>query len=110
MRIHLNSLRIPLALGIAVGLSSLGSAQSNLRPGTNVSLSNLGGIGSPTGSRTGAFPNGMQSWGVSTTSCNVGSVHVPWIADMNIDHPAIGMFMYRDHRGRCEHISLFTGV
>jgi hypothetical protein len=86
------------------------AAQPNVRPGTNVS-NFISGIGSPfSGNRFGAFPNGQQAFGVSTTSCNVGTVNVPWLVDMNHDHPQIGMMMYREFNGRFEQISLFNGV
>ena len=103
-------MRTLLVLGAVLGLPVLAAAQQNVRPGTNVSLSNLGGVASPSGAHTGTFPNGLQSFGVSTTSCNVGSVNVPWLADMNIDHPQIGMWIYREYQGRFEQISLFNGV
>lgn len=110
MRIHLRTPRVVASVMAIAGLLSIAQAQGNVRPGTNVSLSTLGGIGSPTDSRNGTFPAGTQSWGISTTSCNVGTVGVPWLARMNIDHPSIGMFMYREYQGRFEQISLFKGV
>ena len=110
MRIHLRGRLAAPAIAAVLGLLSLANAQGNLRPGTDVSLSNLGGIGSPSGSRNGTFPNGTQSWGVSTTSCNVGAINVPWLSRMNVDHPSIAMFMYREYQGRFEQISKFMGV
>lgn len=101
-------LALSLVLGLGVGVA----AQPNVRPGTDVT-NTLGSIGSPSptsGGRFGTFPNGQQAWGVSTTSCNVGTVNVPWLRDMNHDHPMIGMWMYRLYNGRIEQISLFTGV
>lgn len=96
--------------GAVIALQIVASAQSNVRPGTDVSLSDLGGVASPTGAHSGTFPNGTQSWGVTTTSCNVGTVHVPWRRDMDVDHPQIGMWIYRDYQGRFEQVSLFQGV
>ena len=95
-----------------LALASAVVAQPNVRPGTNVSLSTLGSLGSPSGSssRIGSYPTGQQAWGVSTTSCNVGTVNVPWIRDMNVDHPQMGMWMYREYNGRLEQISIFRGV
>ncbi len=95
-----------------LALSATVVAQPNVRPGTDVLLSTLGGLGSPSGtsSRIGTYPTGQQSWGVSTTSCNVGTINVPWIRDMNVDHPQMGMWMYREYNGRLEQISTFIGV
>lgn len=93
-------------------LAAAATAQPNLRPGTDVS-NLLGTIGSPAatqGGRLGTFPTGQQAWGVSTTSCNVGTINVPWLRDMNVDHPEMGMWMYREYNGRFEQISLFIGV
>lgn len=97
---------------LSLALASAVAAQPNIRPGTDVT-NTLGSLGSPSptsGGRFGTFPNGQQSWGVTTTSCNVGTVNVPWLRDMNVDHPQIGMWMYREYNGRLEQISLFTGV
>jgi hypothetical protein len=98
-----------LALLSTLGLGVALAAQPNIRPGTNVT-NTLGSIGSPTGGRTGTYPNGEQAWGVTTTSCNTGTVNVPWLRDMNVDHPQMGMWMYRLYNGRLEQISKFIGV
>lgn len=95
-----------------LGVSSALAAQPNLRPGTDVTntLGSLGSPGTTQGGRFGTFPNGQQTWGVTTTSCNVGTINVPWLRDMNVDHPQMGMWMYREYNGRFEQISQFTGV
>jgi len=101
-----------LALGTLLGLVSSLQAQPNIRPGTDVT-NTIGSVSSPQatqGGRVGTFPNGQQAWGITTTSCNVGSVNVPWLRDMNVDHPQIGMWMYREYNGRFEQISQFIGV
>lgn len=95
-----------------LGVSAALQAQPNIRPGTDVG-NTIGGIGSPapsSGGRIGTFPNGEQAWGITTTSCNLGTVNVPWLRDMNVDHPQIGMWMYREYNGRFEQISEFVGV
>ena len=101
-------MRIAFLLALAASLA----AQPNVRPGTDVK-NTISGIASPFitgGGRTGTYPNGQQTFGVTTTSCNVGTVNVPWLVDMNTDHPQMGMWLYREYNGRFEQISLFKGV
>jgi hypothetical protein len=104
-------MQIPIVFS-ALALAAALTAQPNLRPGTDVS-NTLGSVGSPpaaSGGRFGTYPNGQQAWGVATTSCNVGTINVPWLRDMNVDHPEMGMWMYRELDGRFEQVSLFRGV
>ncbi len=98
-----------LAFVSLLGFTAAVAAQPNIRPGTNVT-NTLGSLGSPAGAHTGTFPTGQQSWGVTTTSCNIGTINVPWLRDMNVDHPQMGMWMYRLYNGRLEQISQFMGV
>ena len=98
-------MRTLFRLAPIVTLAAVLPAQPNLRPGTNVKLSTLGSIGVP-----GPMVGTQQPWGVSTTSCNIGTVNVPWLQDMNVDHPQMGMWMYREYQGRFEQISIFRGV
>lgn len=99
------------ALGAgAIGLTALlafaptAAAQSNVIPGTDVSLGLLGEISAV--GREGAFPNGLNGAAMSTTSCNVGSVDVPWFAPMDEDHPFIAFMVTReDDSGRIYQIS-----
>ncbi len=105
-------MRIPLLFTLAASVAASLVAQPNVRPGTDVK-NTISGISSPfssSGGRFGTFPNGHQTFGVTTTSCNVGTVNVPWLVDMNVDHPQMGMFLYRDYNGRFEQVSLFQGV
>lgn len=60
------------------------------------SLSSLG--------RTGAYPNGENGLSMRTTSCNVGTVDIPWNAPMQVTHPVIAMNLYRMKNGRFEQI------
>src|SRR5687768_800288 len=94
-----------LAGGALVVCCSLpwASAQSNAIPGTDVRLGALG----PTQVFThqGTFPTGLISIAVATTSCNVGTVDVPWQAAMDPDHPFIGFLFAREANGRFEQIS-----
>lgn len=46
--------------------------------------------------REGTYPNGLAGVSMSTTSCNVGNVDVPWLAPMDEDHPGIAMALYRE--------------
>ncbi|MBK9383706.1 MAG: hypothetical protein IPN34_02615 [Planctomycetes bacterium] len=79
------------------------SAQSNLRPGTDVSLGILGPIDEV--GRSGTYPNGTQAVAMETTSCNLGSVNVPWAAAMGEDHPLIAFLVARETNGRLIQIS-----
>lgn len=55
---------------------------------------------------TGTFPNGAVAAAMSTTSCNVGTVDVPWLAPMEEQHPVIHMALYRLLNGRFEQIGV----
>lgn len=62
--------------------------------------------------REGAYPNGRVGIGIVTTSHNVGTVNVDWIAAgfpgevLDNRHPFIGQNMYRLRSGRLEQIGL----
>ncbi|MFG0328385.1 MAG: hypothetical protein ACF8PN_00670 [Phycisphaerales bacterium] len=57
--------------------------------------------------RQGTFPTGRTGFAMSTTSCNVGNVRVPWFAPMDPRHPFIGQNLYRiNGEGRLEQIGL----
>jgi hypothetical protein len=90
-----------LALFGAVPASAL--AQPGAYPGVDVALGILGSL--DTYSRAGTFPNGHQSFGMSTTSCNLGSVNAPWFAPMNAVHPTIWFILARESNGRLVQIS-----
>lgn len=60
--------------------------------------------GLTTMSRDGTYPTGISGLSAATTSCNVGTVDVPWIAAMDERHPCIGLAMYREENGRLEQI------
>ncbi|MFG0317792.1 MAG: hypothetical protein ACF8XB_11000 [Planctomycetota bacterium JB042] len=96
------SLRLLVPLGIAAA-AGVASGQPNTIPGTDVELGILDGIN--VHAHTGAFPTGEMSMSMSTTSCNVGSVNVPWLAPMNPDHPFIAFMVARETDGRLEQIS-----
>jgi hypothetical protein len=54
----------------------------------------------------GTFPNGSVAVSMATTSCNVGTVDVPWLAPMEKQHPVIHMALYRLLDGRFEQIGV----
>lgn len=56
--------------------------------------------------REGTYPNGVTGVTMATTSCNVGTVDVPWLAPMQEDHPLIHMALYRLKDGRFEQIGV----
>jgi hypothetical protein len=85
-----------------------GAADAGPGPGDggalDVSLSTLGTIVEK--NHEGAFPNGRQSMSMSTTSCNVGGVSVPWQQAMDPDHPGIAMQLYREMGNRFEQVGV----
>ena len=92
-----------LFLGVLLGLAPMADAQPNQEPGKDVSLGILGGIYRM--GRTGSYPNGTCGLAMSTTSCNVGSIDLPWLAPMNPDHPFIGFLVVRDEGDRMVQVS-----
>lgn len=80
------------------------SAQQNEIPGTDVSLGLLQELVQQ--GHQGPFPSGVTAVSMSTTSCNLGSVNVPWFATMEEDHPFIAFLLAReDDSGRFVQIS-----
>ncbi len=90
-------------LVLAASLSPAASAQPNLRPGTDVSLGGLGDISGL--AHVGTFPNGRMALAMETTSCNLGTVNVPWKKAMNADHPFIAFLIARETGDRMVQIS-----
>ena len=88
---------------LACALAAPAAAQINIVPGTDVSLGALGNVS--TMGREGTFPNGLNGVVMSTTSCNLGTVAVPWEQAMDPDHPFIAFLMARVKDGRMEQIS-----
>ncbi|MFT5283981.1 MAG: hypothetical protein ACI8TQ_000132 [Planctomycetota bacterium] len=77
--------------------------QANANPAIDVELgamSTLTQLG-----RTGTFPNGVNGITMRTTSCNKGSVVVPWEQAMDPDHPSIAFIVARDDGVRFQQIS-----
>jgi hypothetical protein len=93
-----------LALAVLVAaLTATAAAQSNVVPGRNVKMLRMDTV-SVLG-RTGTFPNGVNGLAESTTSCNVGTVTIPWEQAMDPDHPFISFAILREMNGRFEQIS-----
>ncbi len=74
--------------------------------GIDVSLSamsNLAVASNPV-AKVGVYPNGRTGLTMSTTSCNVGTVNIPWNAPMQTTHPVIALNLYRLRDGKFEHV------
>jgi hypothetical protein len=78
--------------------------EPNFGVGVDVSTGRLSSIQQV--GHAGTFPTGTASLSMSTTSCNVGTVDVPWLAPMQEDHPVIHMAIYRLLDGRFEQIGV----
>ncbi len=72
-------------------------AQSNSIPGTDVALGILSSFSFQ--GRQGAFPTGVNAFAMATTSCNLGTVNVPWLEPMNENHPTIAFLAVREDAG-----------
>ena len=94
---------ILLAATLALACAAPGLAQSNTISGLDVRLGQLGGM--QNFGRQGAFPNGVSGLSMATTSCNVGTVNVPWEQAMKENHPFIAFLIAREDGGRFEQVS-----
>ena len=99
----MNSRAVLLSLSVLLGLTTTLHAQPNQEPGRDVSLGILGGLFRM--NRTGSYPNGVCGLAMSTTSCNEGTVDLPWLAPMQADHPFIGFLVVRDEGDRMVQVS-----
>jgi hypothetical protein len=54
----------------------------------------------------GIHPTGRTALAMSTTSCNVGTVDVPWLSPMQENHPLIHMALYRLRDDRFEQMGV----
>lgn len=81
-----------------------GRASKDLRLLTISGMSNI--------ASSGTYPNGQRAVAMSTTSCNVGTITIPWTpaetsvgaAITGTDHPKIVQNMYRLSNGKFEQI------
>lgn len=74
--------------------------------GIDIKLSAMGSLSvasNPT-AKVGAYPTGRTGLTMSTTSCNVGTVNIPWNAPMLTTHPVIALNLYRQLNGRFEQV------
>ncbi len=78
----------PAAVGLDISLSA---------------MSSLAVASNPT-AKVGTYPNGRTGLTMSTTSCNVGTVNVPWNAPMQTTHPVIALNLYRLLDGKFEQV------
>lgn len=99
------SLRTALLL---LALSAPALPQSNKIQGLDVALGAMDNLVSM--GREGAFPNGVSGVAMSATSCNVGSLDVPWEEPMDPDHPFISFLVTREEGGRMYQISDYSFV
>lgn len=81
----------------AASLAGLAAAQSNVIPGTDISLGSLDSM--TAFGKVGSYPFGQSAFAMATTSCNVGSVDVPWLPPMEADHPCIAFLVARMEAG-----------
>jgi hypothetical protein len=89
-------------------LAAAAFAQSNVIPGTDVSLGILGPM--KYWGHTGTFPNGEAGFSMETTSCNLGTVDVPWLAPMQSNHPTISFMVVRLSGDRLVQVSDWSYV
>ncbi|GJM45049.1 MAG: hypothetical protein DHS20C21_18910 [Gemmatimonadota bacterium] len=73
-------------------------------PGTSidVTLGELYGLTSQ--GHIGTYPNGTAGLSAATTSCNTGTMNVPWNGPMAETHPWIGLALFREQNGVLEMI------
>ena len=77
--------------------------QANANPAIDVELGALKELTMM--GRTGSFPNGQNGISMTTTSCNKGTVTVPWERAMDPDHPFIAFIVARDDGVQFKQIS-----
>jgi hypothetical protein len=89
-------------------LSSVTIAQPGAISGLDISLFSIGTI---TDLRhEGTFPTGVNGFGFTTTSCNPGTVTIPFNAAMNPNHPFICFLLAKEKNGRFTQISDWSYV
>lgn len=106
-----STLRTGLIAGLVLAFPAAltATAQANVIPGTDVSLGFLDSLTAV--GRDGNFPGGMNALAMSTTSCNKGTVDVPWLQPMDEDHPFMGFLIVRyDDSGRMTQVSNYSYV
>ena len=94
---------LSLPLAAIAASAGIAGAQVNTIPGIDVKLGVLGGL--QVYGHGGVFPTGYTAMAMATTSCNVGTVDVPWLAVMQANHPLIAFMGVREANGRMQQIS-----
>lgn len=98
------SVSASLILGLFATLAPTAAAQLGSHPGVDVSLGILGPELAYQG-RTGAAGSGFVGMSMATTSCNPGTINVPWRQAMDLRHPFIAFMAVRELNGRLYQIS-----
>ncbi len=98
------SFSAPLFLGLVATLAIPALAQPGSHSGVDVSLGILGPELAYL-QRTGAVGSGVVGMSMATTSCNPGSINVPWRQYMDARHPTIAFMAVRELNGRLYQIS-----
>ena len=62
-------------------------------------------VGEITAPDSYGFAGGYYAYSIGTTSCNIGTAELDWIASTS-EHPVISQNMFRLHNGRFEHIGV----
>ncbi len=93
-----------LLLGVIATSFAPALAQPGAHPGVDVSLGILGPELAYQG-RTGAVGSGYVGMSMATTSCNPGTINVPWRQAMDPRHPFIAFMAVRELNGRLYQIS-----
>ncbi|HZL99944.1 MAG TPA: hypothetical protein VFD43_06805, partial [Planctomycetota bacterium] len=84
--------------GGAGGAGPADATGTDVRLGILSSITSLGHVGT--------FPAGRVGLSTSTTSCNNGTVQVPWLQPMNENHPGITQSLFRQLGNRFEQVGV----
>lgn len=104
-------MHLPRLALVLVGAASVGAAQSNAVPGTDVYLYDVSNS-TIYGRRGPAYPNGEVGIGFGHAFCNKGTVHIPWqtspttSGQMTDIHFKIAFLLARESNGRIVQVSL----
>ncbi len=93
---------------VASILAAPAISQPGAIAGLDISLYSIGTIANQ--ARAGAYPNGVNGFCFTTTSCNPGTVTIPFQGAMNPNHPFIAFLMAKESGGRLRQISDWSYV
>jgi|GEM_PF-2119249 len=91
------------ALSAAFLIAATSSAQSNVVPGLDGALIDIGNL--TYWGRRGPANNGEVGMSFMNEMCNPGSVDIPWFAAMQPNHPFFGFIIARVHNDKIEQIN-----